>query len=59
MKGNNELRLNHATMIEALQLWIDSKFKGPLRVESVEQLSDTNYCREFAVKVTDEPKEGA
>lgn len=59
MKGNNELRLNHATMIEALQFWVDSKFIGPLRVESVEQLSSTNYCREFSVKVTDAPKEGA
>lgn len=53
MKGNNELRINHATMIEALQLWVDSKFIGPPRVESVEQLSNTNYCREFSVKITD------
>lgn len=57
MKGNNELRINHATMIEAVQLWVDSKFKEPLRVENVEQLSSTNYCREFSVKITDTPKD--
>lgn len=57
MKGNNELRINHATMIEVVQLWVDSKFKEPLRVENVEQLSSTNYCREFSVKITDTPKD--
>lgn len=25
MKGNNELHLNTATMIEAVQMWLDSK----------------------------------
>lgn len=60
MKGNNELRLNQATMIEALQLWVDSQFaKDAPRVVSIEELSSTNYCKEFSVKVTDEPKEGA
>jgi len=60
MKGNNELRLNEATMIEALQMWIDAQFtKNPPRVASVEELSSTNYCKEFSVKVTDEPKDGA
>jgi len=60
MKGNNELRLNQATMIEALQLWVDSQFtKNPPRVVSVEELSSSGYCKEFSVRVTDEPKEGA
>lgn len=54
MKGNNEFRLNHATMIEALQMWIDAQFKNdPPRVASVEELGSTNYCKEFSVKVTD------
>lgn len=60
MKGNNELRLNKATMIEALQLWVDAQFvKNPPRVTSVEELSGSSYSNEFSVKVTDEPKEGA
>ena len=60
MKGNNELRLNETTMIEALQLWVDSQFaKDAPRVSSVEELRTGTYCKEFSVKVTDEPKEGA
>lgn len=37
MKGNNTLTLNQVTMVEALQLWADAKFKQPPKVESVEQ----------------------
>lgn len=60
MKGNNELRLNEATMIEALQLWLDSKFtKDAPRVTSVEAIHSGTYCKEFSIKVTDEPKPGA
>lgn len=60
MKGNNELRLNHATMIEALQMWIEHQFaQNAPRVVSVEELSSSGYCKEFSVRVTDEPKEGA
>lgn len=29
MKGNNELILNEATMIEIVQLWVESVTKGP------------------------------
>lgn len=29
MKGNNEIILNQATMIEAVQMWIDHCFKEP------------------------------
>jgi hypothetical protein len=57
MKGNNELRLNEATMIEAMQLWMDSQFKGSApRVTVVEECKSGAYCKEFVVKVTDEPK---
>lgn len=40
LRGNNEMTLNTATMIEALQLWIDSKFKegAAPKVISVVQL---------------------
>lgn len=60
MKGNNELRLNEATMIEALQLWIEHQFaENAPRVSSVEEIRTGAYYREFSVKVTDEPKDGA
>lgn len=29
MKGNNELILNEATMIEIVQQWVESTVKGP------------------------------
>lgn len=36
MKGNNELRLNQATMIEVVQQWIDENMpKGAQTVTSV------------------------
>ncbi len=58
MKGNNELRINHATMIEAVQLWVDSQFlKDWARVESVEQIPTGTYCPEFSIKLTDPPAE--
>lgn len=58
MKGNNELRLNEATMIEALQLWLDSKFvKAAPRVTGIEEISTGTYCKEFKVKVTDAQQE--
>lgn len=41
MKGTNELRLNTATMIEALQYWHDSKYlvEPKPRVTNVENNS--------------------
>ena len=45
-------------MIEALQLWIDSKFvKDAPRVTHIEELGSGGYSREFKVKVTDEREE--
>ena len=35
MKGNNTLELNQATMIEALQLWVDATFKVGVKVLTV------------------------
>lgn len=44
MKGNNTLYLNEATMIEALQAWIDSKYAHmPPVVTKVQQMSDCGY----------------
>lgn len=57
MKGNNELRLNHATMIEALQLWVNANFVVPVKVESVDQLANSTYCKDFSVKLADMPTE--
>ena len=29
MRGNNEIHMNQATMVEAMQLWLDHTFKNP------------------------------
>ena len=53
MKGRNELVLNHATMIEALQVWADATFKSPPRVASVTQ-TDSGHTPLFTVQMIDE-----
>lgn len=35
MKGINKIEMNHETMCEAIQLWLDAKFKEPPMVSSV------------------------
>lgn len=40
MQGNNELRLNQATMIEAVQKWVDESVPGQ-RVQSVKADSES------------------
>jgi hypothetical protein len=54
MKGNNEIILNTATMIEAMQLWVDANFKDPPRVTGIDR-ADNGHCATFKVKL-EEPK---
>lgn len=35
MRGHNTLKLNHATMLAALDLWLADQFKNPPRAEKV------------------------
>lgn len=46
MKGNNVLYLNEATVMEALQMWLASKYpeKTPL-ITHVEQMSSAGYSK--------------
>ena len=50
MKGSNELRLNGATLIEALQEYFDKRYAPKIKVISVEQ-APSPYGNEFSVKV--------
>ena len=53
MKGNNELILNEATMIQAIQFWLDSKMvqQAP-KVTSVKPDKDTGpYPLSFKVSL--------
>lgn len=40
MKGNNEIHMNQATMVEAMQLWLEHTFKNPPEALRVKQKSD-------------------
>ena len=52
MTGNNEIKINEATMIEAVQLWLNDQFKSPPKVTSVEQVQACSYSKEFTIKVS-------
>ena len=44
MKGNNELRLNEATLIEAVQEWLDRKWpKDSPRVTAISLSASSTY----------------
>jgi hypothetical protein len=52
MKGTNELLLNQATMIEAVQLWLDATLaaKGPV-VTKVERDTSSYSGRDFKITI--------
>lgn len=52
MKGRNELRLNAATMLEALQEYLDNRYTKPIAVRSVELR--TEYGESWFVVRVDE-----
>ena len=52
MKGSNELRLNEATIIEALQMWLDKKMPDGLQMVKSVSLSAESYgTKTFSVLV--------
>lgn len=56
MKGNNELKLNEATMMEVVQEWLDRQLPaGAPTVTSVKGGS-SNYDLTFTVGLTTEAK---
>ena len=57
MTGSNELKLNQATMVEALQVWVNSVFVNPPTVVSVEKGTAYADGGDFCVTVQDDPEE--
>lgn len=59
MKGNNTLRLNAATIQEAVQIWADSQFSEKVIVRSVKQADKAAYGDggTFEVEVSSVEKE--
>lgn len=55
MKGSNDLRINAATMVEAIQMWADATFKERVVVTSVKK--DTNNQTEGFIVSFREPQE--
>ena len=57
MIGSNEIHLNQQTMIEAVQMYLDSQFaagKAP-KVQAVEKSGNSSYGDSYIVK-TQEPE---
>ncbi len=50
MKGSNELKLNEATLIEAMQEYLDKRYTSKVAVQSVKQ-TGSGYSAEFTVAV--------
>ena len=53
MRGDNSLTLNHATMIDIVQRWIDAELKAAPKVASVSYVHDGTPGNTFQVKLTD------
>ena len=51
MQGVNMLTINHATMIEAVQLWIDAQMKNPPTVVSVVSQGSSNLGTQFTINL--------
>lgn len=58
MKGNNTLVLNTATMLEAVQLWLDANFKNPPIADTVHERNDGG-SPSFHVRVKDRPQDAS
>jgi hypothetical protein len=54
MTGNNELKLNEATMIEIVQEWLDSRFKEGLRKQFVRAVSQDRANNVFWIRIESE-----
>lgn len=55
MKGNNELHLNEATMIEAVQYWLNSRFVNAAPVVHGISGGKDSYSKIFVVSVKEAP----
>ena len=50
LKGNNKIKMNQATVVAALQLWVDNFVVGNLVVKSVKPDND-NYREGFEISI--------
>lgn len=60
MKGRNTLTINEATLIEAVQFWLDSevwKDGNDKHVTSVRPSESSQYSRTFVVEIDDKKAE--
>lgn len=53
MKGNNKLILNEATMIEAVQCWLNKLMLSPPRVSGVRETKEHNG-HSFEVQISEQ-----
>lgn len=55
MIGRNEIRLNMATMLEAVQLWLDKNFVNAPKAHEI-QTETSGHSKTFTIIV--EPEDG-
>ena len=55
-KGNNEITINHSTMIDAVQLYLDSQFKSGCSPK-VKQVNSKSNDGGFIIKTEEQEKE--
>lgn len=57
MKGKNILYINQATMVEAIQLWVNATFTNPPLVESVKKDANYNVGEGFIVDLGEQKEQ--
>ena len=53
MKGNNEIKLNQATMIDAMQQWLDSVMPNNAPKVTAVKVSDDRLENSFIIFLSD------
>lgn len=51
MKGSNEIYINQATMIEAMQEYFNKRYTPHFKILSVKSIVINNYSETFEIKI--------
>ncbi len=51
MIGNNEIKINQATMIEAIQEYFDKRYTSKIKITKVTGSTINNYSETFSIEV--------
>ena len=57
MKGKNSMNLNHTTVVEAIQMWVDAKFKTGHAPKVVSVKATGMYGGGFDIELEEKPSD--